>query len=60
MKPYVFNGIEYNDLNSLALAFKDNFDEGIVSIYTNPKKLVKFLKDRTNKLFSISINISYT
>lgn len=48
MKPYVFNGIEYNDLNSLALAYKENFDLGVEDIYANPKKLVKFLKERTN------------
>ena len=48
MKPYVFNSVEYNDLNSLALAYKENFDLGIADIYTNAKKLVKFLKERTN------------
>ena len=48
MKPYVFNGTEYNDLNSLALAYKENFNLGIEDIYTNSKKLVKFLKERTN------------
>ena len=48
MKPYVFNGNEYNDLNSLALAYKENFDLGVKDIYANPKKIVKFLKERTN------------
>ncbi|MBR6071983.1 MAG: hypothetical protein IKP77_04030 [Acholeplasmatales bacterium] len=48
MKPYVFNGIEYNDLNSLALAYKEKFDLGIEDIYANSKKIVKFLKERTN------------
>ena len=48
MKPYIFNGSEFNDLNSLALAYKENFDLGVQDIYTNPKKLVKFLKERTN------------
>jgi len=48
MKPYVFNGNEFNDLNSLALSYKENFDLGIVDIYENAKKLVKFLKERTN------------
>lgn len=48
MKPYVFNSVEYNDLNSLALAYKENFNLGIEDIYANSKKLVKFLKERTN------------
>ncbi len=48
MKPYIFNGSEFNDLNSLALAYKENFDLGVQDIYQNPKKLVKFLKERTN------------
>ena len=48
MKPYIFNGVEYNDLNSLALAYKENFDLGVTDIYANAKKLVKFLKERTN------------
>ena len=44
MKPYVFNGEVFNDLNSLALAYVSNFQEGIEDIYLNAKKLVKFVK----------------
>ena len=47
MKPYTFNGIEYNDLNSLALAYAESFNEGIEDIYSNSKKLVKFVKNVT-------------
>ena len=47
MKPYTFNGIVYNDLNSLALAYIESFNEGIEDIYLNSKKLVKFVKDVT-------------
>lgn len=47
MKPYTFNGIVYNDLNSLALAYIESFDEGIEDIYANSKALVKFVKDVT-------------
>ncbi len=47
MKPYVFNGTVYNDLNSLALAYIDDFNDGVEDIYINAKKLVKFVKDVT-------------
>ena len=47
MKPYVFNENEYTDLNSLALAYKENFDLGVKDIYTNTKKLIKFVKANT-------------
>lgn len=48
MKPYVFCDNQYDDLNGLALAYKENFDLGVEDIYANSKKLVKFLKERTN------------
>ena len=47
MKPYFFNGESFNDLNSLALAYVSNFQEGIEDIYLNAKKLVKFVKNVT-------------
>lgn len=47
MKPYVFNGENYDDLNSLALAYKNNFDLGVNDIYDNSKKLIKFVKSQT-------------
>ncbi len=45
MKPYIFNGEEFNDVDSLAKAYINNFDLGVEDIYTNSKKLIKFLKD---------------
>ena len=47
MKPYTFNGIVYNDLNSLALAYIESFNDGIEDIYANSKNLVKFVKEVT-------------
>ncbi len=44
MKPYIFNGNGYTDLNELAMAYKENFNLGVEDIYTNGKKLVKFIK----------------
>ncbi|MCR5114013.1 MAG: hypothetical protein K6A63_08770 [Acholeplasmatales bacterium] len=47
MKPYIFNENEYTDLNSLAIAYKENFDLGVEDIYKNTKKLIKFVKANT-------------
>jgi len=47
MKPYVFNGTTFNDLDSLAKAYIDDFDKGVNDIYQNSKLLVKFVKGVT-------------
>ena len=47
MKPYVFNGKEYDNLNNLAMAYKESFDLGIKDIYENTKKFLKFVKANT-------------
>ena len=47
MKPYIFNNNEYTDLNSLAIAYKENFELGVEDIYSNTKKLIKFVKANT-------------
>ncbi len=47
MKPYVFNGKEYENLNNLAMAYKESFDLGIQDIYENTKKFLKFVKSNT-------------
>jgi len=47
MKPYVFNGNNYNDLNSLGIAYKENFELGINDIFNNTKNLIKFVKTQT-------------
>ena len=44
MKPYEFNGELYNDLDTLAHSYIENYKEAINDIYTNSKKLVKFVK----------------
>ena len=44
MKPYIFNGEVFNDLDTLAHSYIENFDLGIEDIYANSKKLVKFVK----------------
>ncbi|MGM9970567.1 MAG: hypothetical protein ACI35S_09260 [Anaeroplasma sp.] len=43
-KSYIFNGEEYFDLNSLALAYQDNFETGMDDIFSNSKRLIKFVK----------------
>lgn len=44
MKPYEFNGELYNDLDTLAHAYIENYKDGITDVYANSKKLVKFVK----------------
>ncbi len=58
-KPYVFNEIEYDSLNSLANAYAVNFNEGINDIYTNSKKLIKFIKNQTKDKELIKDIVSY-
>lgn len=48
IKPYVFNGISYEDLESLSKAYIENFDLGMDDIYKNVKELVRFIKSRIN------------
>ena len=62
MKPYLFNQEKYFNLNDLALAYIDNFDLGITDIYTNYKKLIKFVKQLRGKLLANSVidNLSYS
>ena len=62
MKPYLFNQEKYFNLNDLALAYIDNFDLGITDIYTNYKKLIKFVKLLRGKLLANSVidNLSYS
>ena len=62
MKPYLFNQEKYFNLNDLALAYIDNFNLGIEDIYTNYKKLIKFVKQLRGKLLANSIvdNLSYS
>ena len=47
MKPYEFNGVMYNDLDSLAQAYVEDFKGGMDDIYTNTKLLLKFVKQVT-------------
>lgn len=47
MKPYIFNGKEFDNLNNLALAYKDNFELGVKDIYENTSKFLKFVKSNT-------------
>ncbi len=44
MKAYSFLDNFYTSLNDLALAYINNFDEAINDIYSNSKKLIKFVK----------------
>lgn len=44
MKPYEFNGELYNDLDSLAKAYIEDFEGGMNDIYINAKLLIKFVK----------------
>ncbi|MDE7095468.1 MAG: hypothetical protein K2O23_03170, partial [Anaeroplasmataceae bacterium] len=42
MKPYIFDEQEYQDLNSLGLAFVDKFDLGLQAI--KDKAFIKFFR----------------
>ena len=44
MKPYSFMDELYFDLDTLAYAYQNNFEEGIVDIYQNYKSIYKFIK----------------
>ena len=52
MKPYQFNGQMYSDLNSLGLAFKDNYDLAMESV-TN-KEFLRFVKQFKTSYKNIS------
>ncbi|MCR5350550.1 MAG: hypothetical protein K6E20_06140 [Acholeplasmatales bacterium] len=63
MKPYLFNGENYNDLNSLALAYKANFELGVNDIYNNSRKLIKFVKSQTknkDRIQNVIDDLTYT
>ncbi len=55
MKPYVFNGKEFDNLNNLALAYKDNFELGVKDIYENTSKFLKFVKSNTKNKERIKV-----
>ena len=59
MKPYVFNGNEYTDLNELAMAYKENFNLGVEDIYTNGRKLVKFIKQVSKNKELVKTIVNY-
>ena len=59
MKPYIFNGNEYTDLNELAMAYKENFNLGVEDIYTNGKKLVKFIKQVSKNKELVKTIVNY-
>ena len=55
MKPYIFNGKEFDNLNNLALAYKDNFELGVKDIYENTSKFLKFVKSNTKNKERIKV-----
>ena len=56
MKAYSFLDNFYTSLNDLALAYINNFDEAINDIYSNSKKLIKFVKYQSkNKILIVII-----
>lgn len=63
MKNYIFLNNEYENLNDLAIAYKENFNEGINDIYANTKKLLAFVKSRTknkDRIKAVKDNIYLT
>lgn len=62
IKPYIFNGSEYHNLNDLADAYEESFDLAMDDIFNNAKKLIKFVKKvKKNKEFTNKIvNILYS
>jgi len=59
IKPYLFNGNNYDNLNNLALAYQKDFDLGIKDIYTNSKKLIKFIKKSSKDKELVKDIVSY-
>ena len=44
MKKYLFNGVEYSDINALGEAYASDFGLAIADAFSNTKKLLKFIK----------------
>lgn len=50
-KTYLFKEVKYTSLNDLANAYIEYFSDGMDDIYTNSKKLIKFVKSVNKKLY---------
>ena len=50
MKKYIFNNLEYTNLNDLGLAYIENFDLAVKDLKTNSVKLLSFIKTKNKKI----------
>lgn len=49
-KIYLFNNEQYNSLNELGIAYSQDFELGLTDVFSNTKKLIKFVKSIDKKL----------
>ena len=49
-KIYLFNNNQYESLNDLGIAYSQDFELGLNDVYSNTKKLIKFVKSIDKKL----------
>ena len=60
MKKYIFNNLEYTNLNDLGLAYIENFDLAVKDLKTNSVKLLSFIKTKNKKIYKDSLDIFYS